>query len=269
MTQIELDKIIDRDNYHIDRKKPTEFETRLFLKEVNYTCPLCSKNLQSRSQKKQNKLFQIAHIYPNKPTIAQYELLHDQERLGNSSEDFENKIALCIECHQTQDYHTTVEEYNNLLNIKKQFLTIDALNDSIKTIGLEKEIKTVIECLVNLRDEDTADLNYNPIQVAKKFDKSELLLKTKISSYVFQYFTYIRECFKELDGKNHFIYRILAEEIHSCFEKMNSYTNDKTTIFNSMVAWIKLKTNSDNQEACEAIVSFFVQNCEVFYEITK
>lgn len=34
------------------RKKPNEAEIRLFLREVDYHCPLCGCELQSRKQKK-------------------------------------------------------------------------------------------------------------------------------------------------------------------------------------------------------------------------
>ena len=33
------------------------------------------------------------------------------ERLGDNSESFDNKIALCKDCHSTKDYHTTKEDY--------------------------------------------------------------------------------------------------------------------------------------------------------------
>ena len=123
MTQEELNKRLDDDSYHQKRKNPSGAELRLFLREVNYCCPLCGKELQSRRQRKLNqKLFEIAHIYPNRPTIEQYTVLHKLERLGEDSESFENKIALCKDCHSTQDYHTTKKEYLYLLNIKKRFL---------------------------------------------------------------------------------------------------------------------------------------------------
>lgn len=40
-------------------------------------------------------------------------------------------------------------------------------------------------------------------------------------------------------------------------------------IFNKMAYWIKNKTLSSSIEACEAVLSFFVQHCEVFREISK
>ena len=61
----------------------------------------------------------------------------------------------------------------------------------------------------------------------------------------------------------------LSEQIRGAFLKMESISKDKSLIFSKIVEWIKNKTQSNSVEACEAIVSFFVQNCEVFYEITE
>ena len=77
-----------------------------------------------------------------------------------------------------------------------------------------------------------------------------------------------RKFLKDMDGKNGFHQNILAEQIRSCFIKMNDKTQDKELIFQHLVQWIKTKTCSTYDSACEAVVSFFVQNCEVFYEIT-
>lgn len=269
MTKDELKKIIEKDPYHKKRIEPTESDLRLYLREVNYHCPLCGKELQSRKQKKkEQKKFQIAHIYPNRPTVKQYNLLNKLERLGTNCEDFENKIALCIECHQTQDFHTTVNEYNHLLNIKKRCLAQTALHDATTTLGLEDEINDIIAKLTTLHESDLEELNYNPVPIANKFTNHEFLLKSKVTNNATTFYPYIRECFKKIDGRNGFNFKILSEQVRSCFIKMNAISQDKGLIFSSIVEWIKNKTQSNSVESCEAVVSFFIQNCEVFDEIT-
>ena len=82
-----------------ERKAPSEADQQLYLKEVSFLCPLCGASLRHRRQKKTNKLYEIAHIFPNSPTEEQYERLSALPRLGDNSESFENKIALCKNCH--------------------------------------------------------------------------------------------------------------------------------------------------------------------------
>jgi hypothetical protein len=226
--------------------------------------------LQSRKQKKrEQQKFQIAHIYPNRPTLEQYNLLHNLERLGTSCEDFENKIALCVDCHQTQDYHTTVQDYEHLLEIKKCCLTKTALHDATHTLGLETEIDKIVCKLSTLREKDLSELNYDPVPVAHKFEDQEFQLKIKVTNNVLTYYPYIRDSFRNLEGQNGFSLQVLSEQMRTCFIKMNALSKDKSIVFSKIVEWIMYKTQSNSLEACEAIVSFFVQNCEVFYEITQ
>ena len=270
MTQEEYKEAVKNDPYLIPRKKSEEYENRLFLREVDYHCPLCGKELQSRRQKKlSEKMFQIAHIYPNRPTKEQYETLYSLERLGNNCESFENRIALCKDCHGTQDFHTTKDEYLHLLNLKKDMLKMTALLDVTSYLGLEQEIEQVIINITKLTTDELSKLNYAPIPLANKFEPNELVLKTKVAGYVTTYFPYIRDLLKDLDGKNSFSFSVLCGQIKACFEKMETVTTDKNAIFQQIVSWIKNKAVSNSQEACEVVVSFFVQDCEVFHEITQ
>ena len=269
MTQEELNKIIEQDSYLKERQNPTDREVMFFLREVDFHCPLCGKEISYKEQKKNNKLFEIAHIYPNRPTIAQYQALCGAEKLGDNSESFENKIALCFDCHSTQDYHTSLEDYNRLLSIKKKLLDISAISNAIRSLDLEKNITIVISQLANISDEELANLNYDPVYLTNKFEKSESLLKKRVESYVHSYFPYVRDCLKEIDGKDGFNEQVLAGQIRNCYLKMKDNCAEKSVIFLQMTDWLNSKTQLISRDACEVIIAFFVQNCEVFDEITQ
>ena len=177
-------------------------------------------------------------------------------------------MALIYITHTTQDYHTSLKDYVKLLEIKKKCLRATALHDATQTLGLESEIEMVVKGICNIGIEEYSELNFNAVNIANKFTTSEYLLKTKISAYIFNYFTYIRDLFTEMDGKNGFMFGILCSQIRCAFLKMNETGASKNEIFDSLVDWINNKTHTVSKEACEAVVSFFVQNCEVFYEIS-
>lgn len=262
-------KAIAADPYLKERKAPTEAEQQLYLKEVSFSCPLCGKALRHRKQGKANKLYEIAHIFPNRPTEEQYERLSELPRLGDNSESFENKIALCKDCHAQQDYHTTKEDYLNLLKKKQHFLQLTDLHEATLTMGLEQEIADVVKRVSFLHEDEIASLNYTPVRLTKKFTANELLLKNRIGMHVTNYYPYIRDCFKELEGINGFRLTALSLQIKSCFIKMEGISDNKSDIFDQLVDWVMSKTLSTSRDACEAVVSFFVQNCEVFHEITE
>lgn len=264
-----ITKAIAADPYLKERKAPTEPEQQLYLKEVSFACPLCGAVLRHRKQKKSNKLYEIAHIFPNSPTEEQYERLSTLPRLGDNSESFENKIALCRDCHAQQDFHTTQEDYLTLLNIKRRLLQLTDLHEATLTMSLEIEIADVVRKLCFLREDELASLNYTPVRLTHKFTASEHLLKNRVSMYVTNYYPYILDCFKELEGINGFRLTSLSLQIKSCFIKLEGLSDNKTDIFNALVEWVMRKTSSPSKDACEAVVSFFVQNCEVFHEITE
>ena len=58
----ELQSLKQNDPYLMARKDPTPVEQQLYLREVNYRCPLCGTILRKETQKMQNKLYEIAHI---------------------------------------------------------------------------------------------------------------------------------------------------------------------------------------------------------------
>ena len=260
---------IAADPYLKERKAPSATDIQLYLKEVSFACPLCGKILQHRKQIKNNKLYEIAHIFPNRPTAEQYERLHALPRLGDNSESFENKIALCKDCHDQQDYHTTAEDYLELLEKKKRFLSLTELSEATLTMGLELQIADVVKRISSLHEDEMATLNYEPVRLTKKFSATELLLKNRVGMYVTSYYPYIRDCFKGLEGINGFRLNALSLQIKSCFLKMEGLSDSKSDIFDQLVNWVMAKTRSTSREACEAVVSFFVQNCEVFHEITE
>jgi hypothetical protein len=61
----------------------------------------------------------------------------------------------------------------------------------------------------------------------------------------------------------------IAIQIKSFYKKCGSLSNDKDVVFDQIVEWVKLKSGNDNRIASEIVVSFFVQNCEVFDAITE
>lgn len=251
-------KAIAADPYLKARKAPTDTEQQLYLKEVSFVCPLCGKILQHRRKRKANKLYEIAHIFPNSPTEEQYDLLGSLPRLGDDSECFENKIALCKDCHDQQDYHTTPADYLNLLEKKEHLLKLTNLHEATLTMGLELEISDVVKKVCSLREDEMARLNYTPVKLTKKFSADEFLLKTRIGMYVTSYYPYIRDCFKEVEGVNGFRLTALSLQINSCFTKMEGISDNKADIFDKLVEWVMAKTLSTSRDACEAVISFFV-----------
>ena len=269
MTKDEYKLACEKDSYLIDRKPISEPEIRLHLKEVDFHCPLCGKVLQSHNQKKFNKKFEIAHIYPNRPKFEQYINLNHLERLGENSESFENKIALCKDCHSEYDHHTTKDEYLKLVEKKKQLNNLIDMSEILDTIDIDRSIKTVINKLkqIEVEEDDNIELNYNPVEIDNKI-KDYSIFRKKIKNNVLTYFPLVRDIFKEVVGDDN-DYEIISIEIKKAYIKIKKMSEKQELIFSKMVEWLKNKTQELTNDVCEIIISYFVQNCEVFDEITK
>ncbi|WP_371367623.1 hypothetical protein SRRS_14900 [Sporomusa rhizae] len=259
------------DPYLIDRIPIAKNMDHAYLLEVEGLCPLCGKNLLATKGRNKSKLYQIAHIYPNSPSSKQVKELYGLERLGTNCEDFENKIALCKDCHGLYDDDVTKDEYLNLVKIKRELLSIANAKEVISHQPLEDEIILVINSLstVDMNTLKEVNLKYNGVKIADKFESNYTILKSKIESYVCSYYFFIREIFQQLEQNDQINFNIIANEIKTSFLKCENEKIDKSDIFNTLVNWLRSKIKARvSLESCEIVVCFFVQNCEVFHEIT-
>ncbi|MCE3203420.1 ABC-three component system protein [Paenibacillus sonchi] len=257
------------DPYLINRVSITENVDNAHLLEVEGSCPICTSYLLISKGKRMNKKYQIAHIYPNSPTAAEVKELQGLERLGDNCEDFENKIALCKDCHGYYDDHKTKEEYLNLINIKKKLLKTAKVKISTSHQDLEEEIVLVINSLSDI-DYSTLQkmkLEYQALRISSKIEDTYFMLKMKIETNVCMYYNFIKETFQNLDQSKRINFELVASEIRISFLKCEEEMENKSEIFEALVKWMKSKSVNSTNEACEAVISYFVQSCEVFHEI--
>lgn len=259
------------DPYLISRIPISKNMDHAYLLEVNGLCPLCGKNLLATKGNSKSKLYQIAHIYPNSPLPDQVKELMGLERLGDTCEDFENKIALCKDCHGIYDDRVTKKEYLALVDKKKKLLKAANSKESMSFQDLEEEISLILNSLNVITNDDLREvgLKYRGIEVKMKFEARYTILKNKIESYNCTYYYFIKETFQNLERANQVHFNIIASEIKTSFLKCNKEMDDKSDIFNSLVLWMNSKIKEASIEACEVVIAFFVQNCEVFDEITE
>ena len=257
------------DPYLQPRKQSTTNKDTLFLLEVGGVCPKCGKPLLITKGNRNHKLYQIAHIYPNSPLPSEVTELAGLERLGIDCEDNDNKIALCKDCHGYYDDHKTKDEYLWYVEKKKQLRNDLTLRQTGYSFSLETQISEVISRLSSVNSSELTELTYRGVPVASKIPESYPMLKTKISAYIRTYFHFIQDTFFELDSSKQLNFKLIASEVHAFFLKCDASELDYAQIFHAVVNWIKIKSASTSVEACEAIASFFIQDCEVFYELTQ
>jgi hypothetical protein len=252
-----------------ERRKFSENEKLQLFAEVEAMCPNCPNVLMYEKNGKRYKEFEIAHIYPLNPKPEEKELLKNEEKLHNDPNHLNNLICLCVGCHTKFDKPRTVDEYRDLVSKKKALIIRFKERENWNNTKFENEIFHIIEFLSNLDiDIPTTDvLSYNPKTIEEKTDDSiGFITKRSIHRNVQDYYHLIKEKFAEIDTISPLSTETISSQIKSYYLTLRKQNLDSSQqkIFNSLVEWLSKMTNQASREACEIIISYFIQNCEVF-----
>ena len=79
----------------------------------------------------------------------------------------------------------------------------------------------------------------------------------------------VNACIEGLAAENRLNVRKLSRCIRQSFEDADETATNQSEAFNSLVKFVYTKTGQRCYEACELLIAFFVQRCEVFNEIAE
>jgi hypothetical protein len=248
-----------------DRRKIPPNEQLILHSEVSGICPLCPTMLIYEKNGRNQKGFEIAHIYPLNPLPEEIILLKNEELLNNDTDHGDNLICLCNPCHKKYDKEKTVEEYRDLVKIKKNILKIKKEQDIWSNTTIREQIFEIIDLLVEQELDFDDNLEYSPKTIDNKTNDSiTILTKRKIHQNVREYFYIISSKFKELDFITPMTTEIISSQIKTHYLLLKQQGGNQKEIFEAMVSWLQKQTKQDNREASEIIISYFIQNCEIF-----
>ena len=252
------------------------------LQEVDMECPLtCNhkkivKLLDTTRDPSTNKLkpktnFYVVKIFPDfLPSDLLSEFLKIAKKPSNTNDD-SNKICLCEKCAKAYMVKPTITTFERLLSIKNDLVTSRKTKTATAGICLEDDINSVLKALCNMTiTDEILKLRMIPIEVKNKIYDKNIDLRKKINEDLPDYL-YIKRLFSSLDEKGS-IFNIIANEVKLCYSKLSAVETDQYTIYYAIVDWILEQSHHDKNRyrlAGEKIVSFFVQDCEVFDEISK
>ena len=175
-------------------------------------------------------------------------------------------IGLCKDC---ANLYAIGKLDKDLAHAKERLEKKANLRKQAGTISVDGKLMSAIEIL--LKESKTSDvvLNMKSLKINQKVDKeNELFLYNKIKSNVAHYFPNLYKLFGELDGEERRSYELLSSTIRTAFLFAEKESQNKEDIFNLLVDKVSIAGCCDKSVA-EIIVSYFVQSCEVFHEISK
>lgn len=185
---------------------------------------------------------------------------------GLSPKERSKTIGLCRKC---------AEKYRNgslekdVAMIKESLEEKNGLRKQIGFIDIDEQLMSAIDQLLRQGNCAKVILNMKSLRISQKIDKKkDFALFAKVKMYVSSYFSMLYNMFGELDGEETRSYELLSASIRTAFLKAEKTSNNKEAIFDCLVNQVSNAANCQRSIA-EIIVSYFVQSCEVFHEISK
>ncbi|WP_373486123.1 ABC-three component system protein [Acetobacterium malicum] len=249
--------------------KDTDFD---FLSETNNTCPIYRSPLVQTTKYGTIKKYKIIQIFPdnldNETAFEFEELIPRPKDLGAA----ENKIAVSRNFADEYETFPNIEDFQRLINLKKQLMKSKDLKRDITNIDLEDQIAEVLSAIAGIKSTtDLKILSYDALRLDDKIKTDNFMLRNVLEFRVLSYYHFIEEQFSLMESDGLLSFKLVASEVSHCFEKLESEGLSQEEICEQLSDWFmsKKESNMKYKIACDTIVAFFVQNCEVFHAISK
>ena len=250
----------------MERRKFSQNEEKKLVAEVGRVCPICSKDLFFDKNDKIGKLYEIAHIYPINITPEQLNILNGVEILGKDLNDLENLILLCRDCHKKFDNPRRRDEYLKMVELKKNLMKKTEIALLYNDYYIEKRLEEILRKLSS--EDEMEEIETKLSLLAKKIEDkigdTKKNFKRQIKNNVSDYYAIINRILAELDEDDTMFSDNLSCQIKSAFTKFYSIEKNKEKVFFYLCDWLNMKNGNEYKEESEIIISFFIQNCEVF-----
>lgn len=251
-----------------DRGNVNDTSKMYLLSEVQSRCPLCNCPLIVKKTNKSNiRVFDVAHIYPLNPTEQEKQLLLNEEKITQEIDSEDNFITLCKICHKKYDTNKTVDDYRQLVAIKKEILKIKEVEGIWNNQSLHQDISIIAEKIsaLNTDDMQNTELSLDALSLSNKTNDTFCVPnRIKTEAYIKMYYTPIKESFKILELENKARTDFIFQQVKSYYLALKMKGLNQDEIYENMCEWFKMKTNIDKTPKAEILVSFFIQNCEIF-----
>ena len=179
--------------------EPMNIDDIPLLAEANFSCPITHEPLVENIKGKSIKHYTITQIFPEDlPPKKEREF----KKLFKKPTDFysnENLIALSERIAEKYLIDPSVEEFQNLMEIKKEQSANYIANLAVNKVDLEEDIRVVLSALMKLKDtNDLEELEYDVLKVEEKIP-DDIILRNDIQARVVMYYRYIESVFSESD----------------------------------------------------------------------
>lgn len=248
--------------------KDTDF---YFLSETDNICPICGIQLVQPSKNGPIKKYKIIQIFPEN---VDNETANEFEKIKPRPKDYnaiQNRIALCWDCANEYEAFPNVEDYKKICEVKEQLIKRYNLKKSMNDIDIEEQIIDVLSAIAGIKSNTALkQLSLDALRLDEKIEANNFMLKQSLEFRVLSYYHFIEDQFSQMERDGMLSFNLIGSEVNHCYEKLESGGLSQEEICEQLSRWFMSKTGlrESYKTACDTIVAFFVQNCEVFHEIS-
>ena len=238
------------------------------LEEAHFRCPGCNASLTKNGKQRVIKMYQVVNIYPSNASDFDdvFKGIQEPEQINA----YANKIVLCRSCANEYEQEPTSKKYSELLSKKIQMSSTARILREVDELSLEDGIKKVIAGLTQISSAvKLEEYPLNALRLDQKILPENQLLLDEVKWKVIKYYNYIKSLFSDLDRENTLTFETIANDVKSAYLRLEKTGKSQYEIENQISEWINTKSGAGNLTASHFVVAFFIQNCEVFSEISK
>jgi hypothetical protein len=227
---------------------PPLHEWQLVL-EVGGECPECGKSLSEEKNGKSLPRYKVAVIDQSKPSLTSV-----------------NRIAMCPECCDRYIFDTSEEDIARLSKLKSDFASSFRSKDAMaeNKVPIEIQIEEVLNAIEMTPEASlTRICDERAFEVERKVTESVILMR-KIRDDALEYFECVESLLKASDRARSQKFRLFQSKVISCYEEAKANATSQEKIYNHLVDWLFRQAKHQHKTACEIIIAFFVQLCDVF-----
>ncbi|MDK7259399.1 hypothetical protein QP450_01335 [Gardnerella vaginalis] len=190
-----------------------------------------------------------------------------------------NRILICVKCYRKESYKkakdgSEPQSWKTLRKIYSSYMLKQEIEQVFENNNLNSEIENVLKALLTKPKDESLQKNrpenWEPKKVTQKIKKEEWMLADSIKSLADAYYFYVRSVFDSLDNRSGCCFKNICEQVSSCYLEVAAKTDDQRQIFYGIKNWIARHAGvPENSQEALVITAFFVQNCEVFGEVSE
>lgn len=175
-------------------------------------------------------------------------------------------IVLCVDCAREID-KCSEDDKKALIAQKNELTVMSEVRDVVARQVLERQIEDLLREIDGVDATEDTQLKQTPIEVDKKIQEKRL--RDRVRADVTQLYDAVNSSLDRLSGESKLNVDKFAKSIKRMYEDASEKSVSQSDIYNSLVDVLFERTGRRYREAAAVVISYFVQRCEVFDEITE